>query len=277
MKSVTQSVYSLESAIFNAGSPGRFLVSVVRSIANGRLQSFTVDPDGDYVNSQPEGVIVSPVPHRTDYRKLRARVSDYWFVGYAPKQGDVVLDVGAGIGEDTLVFARCVGAAGRVCSFEAHPKTARCLAKTVQRSGLEQVEVIAAAVSDRPGTVAIADQEEHVRNSLFAARDQRTVEVPAITLDNFVEQRGIGRIDLLKMNIEGAERPALLGFQRNFHRVRNIAIACHDWIADLGHSEGYRTLAFVREFLASRGFVLTQRSFDERPWIRDTLTGTRKT
>ena len=48
---------------------------------------------------------------------------------YQPKPGDTVVDVGAGMGDDTLVFSRMVGPSGRVFSFEAHPDTFRCLQK----------------------------------------------------------------------------------------------------------------------------------------------------
>jgi FkbM family methyltransferase len=203
-------------------------------------------------------------------------VVDYWFAEYTPKPGDIALDVGAGIGQDTLIFAKQVGTQGQVFSFEANPVTARCLCKTVRRSGLKNVKTVAAAVFDRPGKVSIANSEAHVRNSLLEAEGGQTVDVPALTLDDFVDQHHIQVVDLLKVNIEGAERQALLGFRRNFDRVRHVAIACHDWIADLGHTERYRTLEFVREFLESQGFVLKRRADEKRPWIRDVLYGSRR-
>jgi FkbM family methyltransferase len=228
------------------------------------------------VNSQAEGVIVSPVAHRTNFRKLRSRVVDFWFVGYVPKHGDVVFDVGAGIGEETVVLANQVGTQGRVFSFEANPVTARCLSKTVRRSRLNNVEVVAAAAFDHPGTVSIANGEALARNSVLASGGGQMVEVPALTLDNFVEQNRIQAIDLLNMNIEGAERQALLGFRRNFNRVRHVAISCHDWIADLGHSDGYRTLEFVQQFLDSHGFSVKRRLDAKHPAARETLDGSRR-
>jgi len=235
-----------------------------------------MDSDGDYVNAQAEGIIVSAVAHRTNFHLLRSRVVDNWFAGYVPKPGDIVLDVGEGIGEETVVFAKQVGTQGRVFSFEANPVTARCLSKTVRRSGLKNVETVAAAVFDRPGKVSIANAEAHFRNSLLAAGGTKMVEVPALTLDDFVEQNRIQAVDLLKMNIEGAERPALLGFRRNFDRVRHVAIDCHDWIADLGYSDGYRTLEFVREFLESRGFFVKPHSNKQRLYFEYTLYGSRR-
>jgi hypothetical protein len=57
--------------------------------------------------------------------------------------------------------------------------------------------------------------------------------VPALDLDTFVEDNRIQSIDLLKMNIEGAEELAILGMSKSAHRIKNIAIACHDFRGDL--------------------------------------------
>ena len=253
-------LYTFESFIFKTGAFGRILVSAARSIAHGKIQHFYIDKDGDYVNSQRSGVVVSPVPLRSNFRKVCLRVRNSWLVDYMIQPGDIVFDIGAGIGEETVVFARYVGTNGRVFSFEANPRTARCLAKTVRMNELDCVEIIVAAVMERSGRIMMTNDVAHDQSSLFVTKGQSAVEVQAITLDEFVESKAIHHIDLLKMNIEGAEKPALLGFQRNFGCVRNVAIDCHDWIADLGHSESYRTLEFVHNFLESQGFIVHRRA-----------------
>src|SRR5258707_6922154 len=48
---------------------------------------------------------------------------DFWFGNYQPNPGDVIVDIGAGRGEDVLPFAREVGPAGKVIAVEAHPAT----------------------------------------------------------------------------------------------------------------------------------------------------------
>src|SRR5215467_2688053 len=60
-----------------------------------------------------------------DWADLPARyfsdAQDYWLRHYRPAEGDVVFDIGAGRGEDTIAFSRAVGRNGRVVAIEAHP------------------------------------------------------------------------------------------------------------------------------------------------------------
>src|SRR5579862_5248004 len=51
--------------------------------------------------------------------------ADHWFGVYQPRAGDVIVDVGAGKGEDTIAFSRAVGPSGRVLAIEAHPEVFR--------------------------------------------------------------------------------------------------------------------------------------------------------
>jgi hypothetical protein len=68
-----------------------------------------------------------------------------------------------------------------------------------------------------------------------------------------------------KMNIEGAERFALLGAESFMRRADQVCVACHD----LGHGEQFRTRAFVERFLIEHGFKLASRSDDPRDYVRD--------
>ena len=80
--------------------------------------------------------------------------------------------------------------------------------------------------------------------------------------------------DVLKMNIEGAERLALPGCRRALEHTRHVCIAAHDFRADRGEKEWYRTGHFVRQALTEAGFHVTPRD-DARPWARDHIHGVR--
>ena len=72
---------------------------------------------------------------------------------YVPREGDTIVDVGAGTGWETLLFSRTVGMSGRVISIEAHPRVFRCLSKMRAANRLENVTLVQAAVADQEGEV----------------------------------------------------------------------------------------------------------------------------
>ena len=226
--------FKIEEYLCEHGTIGRLIVSLIRSIAYGKYIWITVDKDGDYINAQKEIILYSPKSERTVYKKIRDLTEDYWCVQYLPKTGDVVLDIGAGIGTNTVIFDKLVGHSGAVYAFEANPNTARCLQKTIHGSKCHSTKVLQVAVSDTCGSLLINDSEDHLSNSIFFGEKSKAALVPSITLDKFVCEQNIQQIDLLKINIEGAERQALAGFRQHFDKVQNVAIACHDWISDSG-------------------------------------------
>jgi FkbM family methyltransferase len=193
---------------------------------------------------------------------------------YEPRPGDVVLDVGAGVGDTTLLFSKLVGSTGRVVAIEAHPATFGWLERVCLLNGLENVAALQLAVSDREGELLISDDDTLENTVLDERGDVPSVAVRARRLDDVVPELGIEQIDLLKMNIEGAERLALRGMEETLARIRHACISCHDFMADRGGPDEMRTQAFVMDFLAARGFVVTTR--DHRVgWIRSYVYGTR--
>jgi FkbM family methyltransferase len=198
---------------------------------------------------------------------------DLWFCGYNPKPGDVVVDVGAGRGEDVLPFASEVGTTGKVVAIEAHPKTYNHLKRFCDLNRLRNVVPIHAAVMDSPGIVQIDDGELWESNTVHTAGEG--IQVRGTTLDNIFREQQLDRVDFLKMNIEGAETRALLGITESVARIRNICVCCHDFRANRGHGEEYRTRSFVIEFLTSCGFSVSHRASDPRDYVRDHLFGIR--
>src|ERR671924_2358342 len=79
---------------------------------------------------------------------LTAEARDLFLHAYTPRAGDVVLDVGAGIGAETLLFSRLVGPSGRVVSLEAHPRTYERLARLCEVNRLENVTPLQVAALD---------------------------------------------------------------------------------------------------------------------------------
>jgi FkbM family methyltransferase len=198
---------------------------------------------------------------------------DTAFYVYTPVQGDVVFDVGAGIGAETLLFSRLVGASGRVVSIEAHPRTYGRVVELCNANGLANVTLLQVAAADSDGTATISDLANHVRNTTLAAGNDG-IEVPARRLETIARSLNITHIDLLKMNIEGAEVSALRGLGTLLSKTRYACIACHDFLADEGGAETLRTKTAVRELLVGHGFDVLTRDDAPYPWTRDSVYGT---
>jgi FkbM family methyltransferase len=192
---------------------------------------------------------------------------------YTPDQGDVVFDVGAGVGAETLLFSRLVGASGRVVSIEAHPRTYGRVVELCNANGLANVTPLQVAAAESDGTATITDLPNHVRNTTLAAAHDG-IEVPARRLETIANSLEITHIDLLKMNIEGAEVSALRGLGTLLAKTRYVCIACHDFLADEGGEETLRTKAAVCELLVGHGFEVRTRDDAPDPWTRDYVYGT---
>ena len=201
---------------------------------------------------------------------------DYWFGQYQPKPGDVILDVGAGRGEDVLAFSRETGGMGRVLAMEAHPVSYRLLAQFCHLNALSNVTPIHAAIMDSPGTVMIDDEDLWEANTVSSASTGNGISVGATTLDQICKEQGVTRIDFLKMNIEGAEAFAMRGMGEMIRNVSSICVCCHDFRADRGQGEQYRTRDFVWRFLTQNGFEVSRRAEDPRDFVRDHLHGHRR-
>lgn len=202
--------------------------------------------------------------------------SDYWFHVYKPHAGDVIVDVGAGRGEDVYAFSRAVGPDGRVWAIEAHPESFDALVRLCEQHQLRNVTCLNLACLDRPGQFQIETLPVWESNYVREGEPTPTSHpVEGITFDALCRRHGIDRIDFLKMNIEGAERFALPGMKNAMKRVRWACICAHDFRADRGEGEEFRTRAFVEKFLREAGFELVSRDDDPRYYVPYHIHGRR--
>lgn len=226
--------------------------------------------DGVWVQQDRHGVIVNWKPKpKWSLPRFESKAEEFFCYVYRPKPGDVVIDVGAGVGSEAWYFAKAVGAQGRVVAVEAHPLTYLCLTKFCGYNHLENVTPMHVAISDRHGEVRISGGDKHLSNTIVNAASG--VAVKAMPLDALVDQLGLKSIDFIKMNIEGAEKLAIRGMTQTLGKTRVVCISCHDFVADRSGDDDMRTKAAVRAFLVEQGFEIVSRDHDPRPFVRDQI------
>lgn len=200
----------------------------------------------------------------------------WWFRHYRPSSGDVIFDVGAGMGEDTWVFSEAVGRQGRVLAFEAHPTTYRFLQAFVRYNHLDNVSLWFGAVCENSGRrkISTGPEDQWQANALLpeaSSAELRGHAVPCYRLDDLAVVRGLPKIAFMKMNIEGSEALALLGAKQSLLKIENVCICCHDF---LGPTQA--TKEKVCSLLRASGFDLFFSDPGSPPYERDFVYGQRR-
>jgi FkbM family methyltransferase len=127
--------------------------------------------------------------------------------------GSVFVDVGANIGLYTVEAGRLVGGQGTVVSVEAAPPHIGALERNIRLNRLANVQVIPHAAGAEIGsaTLSLAPGENLGMFTLGSVESDAAHRVRVEPLDVMLGERGIARVDLIKMDIEGAELEALRG------------------------------------------------------------------
>ena len=121
-----------------------------------------------------------------------------------PRPGDIVIDVGAYCGLSALTFSRAVGPHGRVVAVEPDPRNMEALRLNLQ--GVENVQIINKAISGARGEVLFLS-EGNMGAAIVAGVTGRnkTISIEAVTLRDVIEEARLPKVDIVKIDIEGAE------------------------------------------------------------------------
>ncbi len=147
--------------------------------------------------------------------------NEFAFLDRVVRPGMTFIDIGANEGLYSLFAARRVGRRGRVISVEPSSRERAILDSNIARNRLRNVTVVPHALADKPGfaELQIAPKQHGGHNTLgqfiyegetAVAREQVTVE----TLDDLGTRLGVARVDVMKIDVEGAELKLLSGGRR---------------------------------------------------------------
>lgn len=140
------------------------------------------------------------------------------------RPGDIVIDGGSNVGFFSLLAALLLNGRGQVVSFEPDPSTFGLLRQNVKSNGLQSiVRLEEKALTNSNGTFEFAVlPHEPMRSSLFAnpGPTGKTIRVSGVRLDDYVEAQGLQSVDIIKLDLEGAEPLALAGMEKSLLTAR---------------------------------------------------------
>lgn len=172
------------------------------------------------------------------------------------QEGDVALDIGSNIGDTLLGFAARVGAGGQAIGFEANPETlARCRAN-LSLNAFPHASVEGFGLGESEGEMSFG--RAALGNSgadRFLPHGGGDIALTIVRLDNYVKRKGLDRIDLIKIDVEGFELNVLRGAVETIERFRPILFIelCHRNLAEQGDSA-----AGMVRWLEERGYDIRE-------------------
>ena len=173
--------------------------------------------------------------------------------------GMVVLDVGANIGEVSLCAAKRVGKKGHVFSFEPMPEIYKMLESNFSLNHMPQAHPIEAGISDAEGEALIyradsmfKDGTKHLGLGTLYPMADRTTTVGSIrltTIDSFVSHKKLSRVDLIKVDAEGAEFNALTGGEQTLRKFRpRLILELQKDSAEAGGCSAHAILEYLKNY-----------------------------
>ena len=143
-------------------------------------------------------------------------------------QGMTVLDVGADIGYYTLLFAKRVGKDGRVVAFEPIPAAREKLEHNVRLNGYTNVTICDFALFSSNGQGILEGPFQLSRiNPAKTTSEKQDIQIQTRVFDECVSKLQVQRIDLVKIDVEGAELDVLRGMEQsleNYHPILLIEV-----------------------------------------------------
>jgi FkbM family methyltransferase len=155
---------------------------------------------------------------------------NFKFLTNSCKPGAVIIDIGAHIGLFSVIASQVTGKSGKVYAFEPAPSTYQLLQKTlsINHNG-SVIETFQKAVGKETGKITffVSDGQADNGNSLVNYKEDRPlngIDVEVTSVDAFVQEKKISRLDFIKIDVEGAEYDTLRGTAETLQNLRPVCI-----------------------------------------------------
>ena len=202
--------------------------------------------------------------NKDDFHMMTVHEFDIIEHDFSPKEGDIVIDVGAHIGPYTLKTSKRVGLNGKVIAIEADPENYDILNRNIQLNKLTNVIAMNYAAYYKEDKIKLflpGKREESSYTKFYtvmterAGNEKKYVEVKANTLDYLLQSTGIKHEDVnwIKIDVEGAEFDVLKGAKSILSKSKDISL-----LVEIHNLSTYNTTLYepIKEFLNSYNFKI---------------------
>ena len=226
------------------------VVSKFYKIANNLFFNNNIDiynEDNYWIHKTSLGLVPcdKPIFNPENYVKKNFEI---FFEHYLPKKNDVVVELGAGQGCETLYISKIIGENGKIISIEPFEEIFKILNKTIRINNLQNVTAIQKAIYKDSSKIGFTSSIDSYLEGKIDINSKNLVTT--CCLDDLVMDENLKQINFCKINIEGAEKYILKNSNKFFDICENLAIECHDFFDE----EEYKTFDMVKKFLISKKY-----------------------
>jgi len=246
------------------------LIKVISNVLPERVKKY-IRLAIDRIGPLPQRVTAGPAKGLTLFAPLRRR--SYCSGLYEPDvlgtltrllgPGMAVCDVGAHYGYFTLAISQLVQLDGMIYAFEPFPTPANALKRSVIRNRLVNVEIVPKALGAKSGQARLEIWSNDAMCRIVEGQptpwEPACITVPMTTLDDWSLKKGLQRLDLIKLDVEGYELAVLAGAEHAIEGFRPI-ILCE---IHRGMGVSYRPASIV-EWLEKASYQVSLISAPDR-------------
>lgn len=183
--------------------------------------------------------------HRCWRLRFKSEVPSIRYVREARLAGSTVIDVGANKGVFSIYLSRAAGPGGRLIAFEAQPELGDHLRAVKQSFGLDNMTLVSKGLSSTTGVLTLRRPVAGSGMASFhsdASAELDEIDVPVITLDDYIREHEIEGVSFIKCDVEGHELDVFRGAAELLARDRpTLLFECHD--DEAGRGELFEYLA----------------------------------
>ncbi|HCI04381.1 TPA: hypothetical protein DEW47_00135 [Patescibacteria group bacterium] len=165
----------------------------------------------------------------------------------------IIVDIGAHIGYYSRIFSKLTKEGGVVYAFEPDHDNYKLL--KLNTKNLKNIRIFNEALSDKTGSISFYKSNNTGYHSLVTQNSVKEVAtVPTQTLDNFIQENRVAKIDLIKIDVEGGE-PVVFDGCKNIFKQSSLIIVM-EFTPDNFQKLGLSPFSFLNNLQKSYGFSL---------------------